>query len=93
MKVGPPRIAMIMATSAATRTLAITGQVLRNRLESHRARALDEHDVAGPQRRAQLGGGLGGGRDPVAAIVARQRADGDHIVDAELPQQRPISRW
>ena len=37
---------------------------------------------------AQPGGRLGGGRDPVAAVGARELADGDHLLDAELAQQR-----
>ena len=50
MKVGPPRIAMIMATSAATRTLAITRVKFSATASSPTdARALDEHDVPGPE--------------------------------------------
>ena len=89
MNVGPPRIAMIIATSAATRTLAISGQVLRDDLESHRARALDEHDVAGPERGAQRAPRRSAAvRDPVAAVRAREPADRDHVLDPELAHER-----
>ena len=48
-------------------------EILRDDLESHRARALDQHDVAGPKLGAQPLGRLRRGRDPLAA-VGRARA-------------------
>ena len=42
---GPARIEMISATSAATRTRDLGREFRRDCLESHRAGALDEHDV------------------------------------------------
>src|SRR5579885_2136476 len=89
MNVGPLRIAMIIATSAATSTLVMSaGKILRDDLESHRQRALHEHRVAGAQHLAQSGGRLVGRSHPFAAVGAGELADRDHLLDPELAHER-----
>ena len=67
--------------------MPLRGQVLRDDLESHRPGALHEHDIARPQHLGQPLGRLGGSRHPVSAVGARELADGDHMLDAKLPQE------
>ena len=88
MNVGPPRIAMIIATSAATRTLCHYALKFSATASSPTdERALDEHDVPGPQRALKRGGSLGGRRDPLASVGACELADSDHVLDAELANE------
>src|SRR5438105_600856 len=99
MNFGPTMIEMTIETMAAMSTL-VNGEPflgghscerLRDRLEAHRARALDEHAVARLDHRAHRLEPLLERRCPprqrhafrALQVVVRERTDGDERVDAE----------
>src|SRR5215213_11621078 len=87
MNLGPRKMQISIAAIPAIRTSPIADlhqlrQLLGDRLEAGRARALDEDCVTRLQTcRQQLGGLVGIGDQLVGVVIAGRQADADHEVD------------
>ncbi len=91
MNLGPARIEIAIAKIPAARTLSTRRRTpregFRDDLEPDRARALDEHDVAGLDEPGRAFRRLVRIGDPLAPVGTRELPDPEHDVDAELPDQ------
>ena len=87
MNVGPPRMAMIMATSAATRTLATRMKFSATTSSPTERDPLTSTTSPGRRRSRRSADGLGGSVRPGYRRSRGERADGDDVADPELAQQ------